>query len=150
MKNNEILKKASFEEKQGVKILKINGSPYEMGYQHGFLLADKINQMIAKTLLGTIAYISAQTGKTLAQAQALIWVGQETAEPFIPSELMEEMHGIKGGANAAGINITLKQMLHMWSLISYPESGDFWLAINNFPAQYGGYEKFNLHQLLNS
>ncbi|MCK4468754.1 MAG: hypothetical protein KAU60_10420, partial [Desulfobacterales bacterium] len=37
---------------------------------------------------------------------------------------------------------------NMWSLIAYPETGDFWLAINDFPAQYGGYEYFNLNSLL--
>lgn len=37
---------------------------------------------------------------------------------------------------------------NMWSLVAYPETGDIWLAINNFPAQYGGYEHFNLKELL--
>ncbi len=36
----------------------------------------------------------------------------------------------------------------MWSLVAYPETGDIWLAINDFPAQYGGYEHFNLKDLL--
>jgi len=36
----------------------------------------------------------------------------------------------------------------MWSLISYPETGDFWLAINDFPAQNGGFVEFNLNDLL--
>jgi hypothetical protein len=36
----------------------------------------------------------------------------------------------------------------MWSLVAYPETGDFWLAINDFPAQYGGYVHFNLKELL--
>lgn len=38
---------------------------------------------------------------------------------------------------------------NMWSMITYPETGDFWLAINNFPAEYGGYVQFNLKDLLN-
>jgi len=37
---------------------------------------------------------------------------------------------------------------NMWSLIAYPETGDLWLAIKDFPAQYGGYEYFNLKKLL--
>jgi hypothetical protein len=37
---------------------------------------------------------------------------------------------------------------NMWSLVAYPETGDFWLAINDFPAQYGGYVHFNLKELL--
>jgi hypothetical protein len=32
MNKDETLKRASFETRQGVKILKIQGSPYEMGY----------------------------------------------------------------------------------------------------------------------
>jgi hypothetical protein len=39
---------------------------------------------------------------------------------------------------------------NMWSLIAYPETGDFWLAINDFPAQSGGYVKFNLKKLMRS
>jgi hypothetical protein len=34
---NNILKKSYFDEKDGVKILHIKGTPYEMGYQHGYL-----------------------------------------------------------------------------------------------------------------
>ncbi len=34
---------------------------------------------------------------------------------------------------------------NMWSMIAYPETGKFWLTINDFPAQYGGYEGFNFN-----
>jgi len=37
---------------------------------------------------------------------------------------------------------------NMWSLVAYPGTGDLWLAIKDFPAQYGGYEHFNLQELL--
>jgi hypothetical protein len=37
---------------------------------------------------------------------------------------------------------------NMWSLIAYPETEDIWLAVNDFPAQYGGYEHLNLKELL--
>lgn len=53
MSRAEILKKANFEEINGVKVLRIKGKPYEMGYQHGYLLADKIALMINRTLLAT-------------------------------------------------------------------------------------------------
>jgi hypothetical protein len=36
---------------------------------------------------------------------------------------------------------------NMWSMVAYPETGDFWLAAKGFPAQYGGYEHFNLRKL---
>lgn len=34
---------------------------------------------------------------------------------------------------------------NMWAI---PETEDFWLAINDFPAEYGGYIRFNLKDLL--
>lgn len=37
---------------------------------------------------------------------------------------------------------------NMWSLLAFPETGEFWLAINDFPAEYGGYVPFNLKTLL--
>jgi hypothetical protein len=36
----------------------------------------------------------------------------------------------------------------MWSLVAYPETGDLWLAIKDFPAQRGAYEHFNLKDML--
>lgn len=38
---------------------------------------------------------------------------------------------------------------NMWSLVAYPGTGDIWLAINDFPAQYGGYVHFNIKAMLN-
>ncbi len=34
---------------------------------------------------------------------------------------------------------------NLWSAVLMPSSGDIRLAIKDFPAQYGGYEHFNLH-----
>lgn len=130
MKNEAVLKKASFETQKGVKILKIKGTPYEMGFQHGYLLAAGIDLMINRTLLATQAYIAAQTGKTLDEAMALMWIGQEAAQPFVPPELMEEMRGITEGANAAGVKVTLKQILlwntnyDQWCIYAHP---DYWV-----------------------
>jgi hypothetical protein len=68
MRQDEILEKARFEDQNGIKILHIKGSPYEMGYQHGRLLADKIDLMVNRTLLATAAYVAAQTNSNLERA----------------------------------------------------------------------------------
>ncbi|MCZ7404394.1 MAG: hypothetical protein O8C67_05625, partial [Candidatus Methanoperedens sp.] len=65
MRQDEILKKAQFKEQNGVKILRIKGKPYEMGYQHGYFLAGRIALMINRTLLATAAYVAKQTGSDL-------------------------------------------------------------------------------------
>lgn len=49
MNKNEILKKAYFEVIKRIKVLHLKGKPYEMGYQHGYLLADKIDLMVNRT-----------------------------------------------------------------------------------------------------
>ncbi len=83
MEKNEVLKKAYFEEIKGVNILHIKGKPYEMGYQNGYLLADKIYLMINRTLLATTAYVVSQTGLNLEKAEEILWVGQKAAESFL-------------------------------------------------------------------
>jgi hypothetical protein len=114
MAKNNILNKAYFEEKNDVKILHIKGTPYEMGYQHGYLLADKIDLMIKRTLLATAAYVAQQTGSDLERSEEIMWVGQKKAERFIPNEFKDEMRGIAEGANDAGFDVTLEQIL-LWN-----------------------------------
>ena len=129
MNENEILKKACFNEIKGVKVLHLKGRPYEMGYQHGYLLADKIDLMVNSTLLATAAYVAAQTGSDLDKAEELLWMGQKAAEPFLPPEFKEEMKGIADGAKAAGINVTLEHILlwntnyDQWCIYCHP---DYW------------------------
>ncbi|MCZ7400511.1 MAG: C45 family autoproteolytic acyltransferase/hydrolase, partial [Candidatus Methanoperedens sp.] len=114
MRQDEILKKAQFKEQNGVKILRIKGKPYDMGYQHGYFLAGRIALMINRTLLATAAYVAKQTGSDLKKAQEMLWIGQKKAEPFLPGEFKEEMRGIADGAKAAGVNVTLEQIL-LWN-----------------------------------
>ncbi|MDQ1276609.1 MAG: hypothetical protein QG610_2187 [Euryarchaeota archaeon] len=129
MNKNETLKKACFDEIKGVKVLHLKGRPYEMGYQHGYLLADKIDLMVNRTLLATAAYVAAQTGSDLDKAEEILWIGQKAAEPFLPQEFKEEMRGIADGAKDAGVNVTLEQILlwntnyDQWCIYCHP---DYW------------------------
>lgn len=114
MRQDEMLKKAHFKEQKGVKILHVKGEPYEMGYQHGYLLADKIDLMINRTLLATAAYVAQQTGSDIKRAEEMLRIGQEKAEPHLPIEFKEEMAGIADGAKDAGSDVTLEQIL-LWN-----------------------------------
>ncbi|KKH95432.1 hypothetical protein EO95_08880 [Methanosarcina sp. 1.H.T.1A.1] len=133
MNKNDILKKACFEEINRVKVLHLKGKPYEMGYQHGYLLADKIDLMVNRTLLATAAYVAAQTGSDLEKAEEILWLGQKAAEPFLPPEFKEEMKGIADGAKDAGVNVTLDQILlwntnyDQWCIYCHP---DYWQGEN--------------------
>jgi len=114
MKKENILQKASFDIQDGVNILRMKGTPFEMGYQHGYLLADKISVMINTTLQATIAYIALATGNDLATSEEWFWLGQKAAEPFLPEEFGEEMQGIAAGCNDAGVPVTVQQ-IYLWN-----------------------------------
>ena len=130
MTDQNLLQGGSFEEISGVKVLTIKGTPEQMGYQHGYLLAPQISLMINKTLLATTAYVAAQTGTDLDTAEKILWQGQAIAEPFLPPEYFREMEGIYKGVVDAGVkDVSLKQILlwntnyDQWCIYSHP---DYW------------------------
>ena len=126
MDQEQILEKASFTEQKGVKILKLAGTPYEIGFQHGYLLADKIDIMVNKTLLATDAYVARQTGCDNKKAREKLWAGEKAAFPHVPEEFLEEMKGIAAGVNAKGILVTLDEivlwntMYDQWCIYCHP------------------------------
>jgi len=134
MKKTEILKKARFEKIKGVNILQIKGNPYEMGYQHGYLLADKISLMVKRTLLGTAAFVTAQTGTSFKKAQEMLLAGKKLAEPFFPDEFLEEMKGIADGSKEAGADITMDDIMlwntnyDQWCIYCHPH---YWKCSDN-------------------
>ncbi len=114
MDQEQILAKVSFTEEKTVKILKLKGSPYEIGFQHGYMLADKIDLMVNRTMLATAAYVARQSNCDNERAMEKLWAGQKAAEPFVPEEFMTEMKGIAEGAQAKGFDISLEQVL-LWN-----------------------------------
>ena len=70
----------------GITILHIRGSPYELGYQHGFLLKEAVNQNIRGFL-----YSSGVPLQDLLR----IW---GVMKQYIPVEYIEEMQGLADGA----------------------------------------------------
>ena len=78
------------EDYEGITILHLNGTFYDMGYQHGSLLSEEVAQNLR-------AYFSfAESGGTSYEELQQLWV---IMEPFTPPEIIEEMQGIADGAN---------------------------------------------------
>ena len=111
---DEVLERAVLKEVRGVKILRLAGSPYEMGYQHGRQLAEDIDLMVDTTLAATAAYVALQTGSELERAEEMLWIGQRRAEPHLPKELEEEIAGIADGVRDAGGKATFEEIL-LWN-----------------------------------
>jgi len=114
MKKSTLLKRAHVQWLKGVTILHTKGTPYELGYQHGYLLAEKIGLMINRTLLGTAAYVAAQTDTDARKALDMLRAGQKMAQPHLPADCFEEIRGIADGARDAGVSVTLDELL-LWN-----------------------------------
>lgn len=103
-------------EKDGWTYLHIEGAPYERGYQHGYLMAPELAEV-----LDTIRYITYHdTGMEL---DYFIDAAMEMYPQNIDDEFIYEMHGIADGAQAAGTDISFDEVLG-WN--SYKELVGYW------------------------
>lgn len=84
--NHHIISKSWIREENDLKILFINGSHYEMGYQQGVFLKDEIHQNLR-------AFIGNSTQKFNDLMK--IW---DRMKDYVPSEYHEEIQGIADGA----------------------------------------------------
>ena len=72
-----------------VRIIVVRGTPYEMGYQHGRLLAEEIQD--------NMGYLWEQAQKKFHFRELFAEV-YERMRPFIPQRYIDEMHGLAHGA----------------------------------------------------
>jgi hypothetical protein len=77
------------EERDGVKILHLSGSNYDMGYQHGYLLADEIRESL-RAQLAAFETMGYSYDKLLG-----IW---NIMKEYLPNEYNEEMQGMAAGS----------------------------------------------------
>ena len=77
------------EERDGVKILHLSGSNYEMGYQHGYLLKNEIEENM-RIMFGFLF----QKGYSYSDLLE-IW---NVMEGFLPQEYKDEMQGMADGS----------------------------------------------------
>jgi hypothetical protein len=86
------------EGEDAVDVLYLEGTPYQMGYTHGKLLADKIKQFYTGTIMGMSIGMGVPVAK-LDEAWAAM-------APFVSADIKEEMRGV---ADGAGLSIQAVQ-----------------------------------------
>ncbi|MBN1280445.1 MAG: hypothetical protein JXA00_02230 [Candidatus Thermoplasmatota archaeon] len=84
-----LLAGAKLQYQDNITILYVNGSNYQMGYQHGYLLQDQVQQNIRAFLFYASPLISREDLLAL-------W---NMSLPYVPQEYLEELQGIADGAN---------------------------------------------------
>jgi predicted choloylglycine hydrolase len=86
-----------------IPLLYVNGSPYEMGYQHGFFLAEQVQQNIR-------AFLN-DAGITLSELLD-IW---EVMQDYVPDEYINELHGLADGSGMTFEEVVAGYMVIVWS-----------------------------------
>ena len=97
---SSLLEGGHLELRDGVKILFINGTYYEMGYQHGFLLKSEIHENVRALIQRTEEVSSYETLLN-------IW---NTIKLYVPSCYIEEMQGIADGADISFEELAVSYM----------------------------------------
>ncbi len=103
-------------EKNGWIFLHIEGEPYRRGFQHGFLLARELADVMK--MLGF--YLYRRTGEPLS---FFMEAGRRIFLPKIDEEYREELQGIRDGAAQGGTNAPVEALI-VWN--GYLEMTEYW------------------------
>lgn len=105
-KEKEWLAKAHRYDKNGWIFLHIEGEPFEMGFQRGYLTSTEIDEFL-KTVAHTQKFETAKELDFFVKAASEIFKGK------VSGEYVEEMKGIVAGMEKAGKRVTFEEMLFM-------------------------------------
>ena len=104
----------------GLKVLHLKGTCYEMGYQYGAMLKDEIEETITSGVTMFALYIG--KGKhdhnyNYEKGMERIRMGAKQMEPYIPKEFIDEMKGMAKALQDAGSNLDYEDIL-IWNTIN--------------------------------
>jgi len=91
------------EDINGLLVLHVKGSPYEMGYQYGFLLRDRLETDIQSSIQYCI---------DMGYSYEHLVTNAQAVELYIPQEYIQEMQGLADGANVNYIDVLICQVLN--------------------------------------
>lgn len=103
-------------DRHGWIYLHIEGEPYERGFQHGYLLAAELQEVLAGLDYLTYWKTGMHWGYFVAAAERLFL-------KHIDQEYLEEIKGVAAGAQAAGVNVSWQEVL-AWN--GCTELLDYW------------------------
>lgn len=100
------------------------GTPAQIGFQHGYLLAPEIEDMLKaeKLLLSHDEHKDWEFFRDAAQN--MMW-------PHIEAEYREELQGIADGANAAGVKLDL------WDVVAMNASEEWGYYVHQYDKEHG-------------
>jgi hypothetical protein len=109
---------------EGWTFVHLEGSPSEIGYQHGYLLAPEIEDALKVTALQ-------QTHNSRKDWQFFRDAAQNMMWPHIEQEYREELQGIADGANAAGAKLDL------WDVVALNAAEEWSYYVEQYDKDHG-------------
>jgi hypothetical protein len=91
-------------EKSGWTFVHLEGTPAEIGFQHGYLLAPEFREAFAVTKVEVTHDNNKSWDFFREAARSMLW-------PHIEPEYRQELQGLTDGANARGVNVDLWDMV---------------------------------------
>lgn len=96
--------------------LHIEGEPYERGFQHGYLVAPELSE-----ILRSLKYLT--YWDTGMEWEYFVEAAERQFVSWIDEEFLDEIKGIADGAQSAGVDISWQEVL-TWN--GYEELTDYW------------------------
>ncbi|MBN1861993.1 MAG: hypothetical protein JW840_11110 [Candidatus Thermoplasmatota archaeon] len=101
------------EQQEDLTILHVNGSHYQMGFQHGYLLRTEVQENIRAFIHYAEQYLTVPD-------LLMLW---NTSQPYIPAQYIQEIQGIADGAN-----ISFDDIAAAITAVEYSDHGCFGIA----------------------
>ena len=96
------------EDHEGLRVVHLSGTPYELGRQHGALLRDEVRAAVGQVLAYFRRYLKVPWVRSWA---ANWWLDRawSAARPFVPPDDLEELRGL---ADGSGVSLAELDRLH--------------------------------------
>ena len=111
-------------EKNGWTFVHLEGTPAEIGYQNGYLLAPEIADLLKVTALEEAHEDKKDWQFFREAARSMMW-------PHIEQEYREELQGIADGANAKGVKLDL------WDVVAMNASLEWEYYVKQYDKEHG-------------
>ena len=99
---------AHVEDHDGVRVVYLSGSPYELGYQHGQALREEVRASVSQ-VLGYFRHYVKIPWINVWLANGWLDRGWTPAQPFVPPAILEELRGL---ADGSGVPLQELSRLH--------------------------------------
>ncbi len=91
-------------DQNGWACVHIEGGPYERGFQHGYLMAAELQE-----IMGSLGYLT--YWDTGMKWDFFVEAAERMFIPYIDREFLDEIEGVAAGAQAAGVNVSWQEIL---------------------------------------